>query len=253
MRNRFTDTRDNPDTDTHHPLLGDAGEEALIADDTPRQALSDNLFESAQQLANDPTLTEDQAREKLWQQVQANPPAMPPQTLARWHDDKDRRDAAMDDLMFLSQDPNRIGQAPDQITHLWANGMEGNPGAYDRNNPPPPKRSWGQVVGFETDPYADQRQFPLMDGVRADWHDFSGNVGNRLAEQAHQFGFEQAAHQLEADAARDQAAVDALRDQYQYDPNATLAFEAGYYGRELLSKTNFARKAVQFKRNHWGN
>lgn len=124
----------------------------MIADNTPRPALSDDLFESAQQLAGDTTLTQEQARQKLWSQVQNNPPSMPPQTLSRWGDDQGRRDAAMDGLMRLATDPNRAGQDPNQLTHLWANGIAGDPGAYERNNPPPPDRTWGQVVGYETDP-----------------------------------------------------------------------------------------------------
>jgi len=81
-----------------------------------------------------------------------------------------------------------------------------------------------------------------MDGVRADWHDFSGDVGEKLAKKALQFSYEQAATQFEADAARDWAAIDALRDQYKYDPNATLGFNAGYYGRETARDANRVRQ-----------
>jgi len=150
--------------------------------------------------------------------------------------------------------PNRADQDPEQITHLWANGMAGDslptlgsqpasgPGAFSRNNPPPPPRNWGQVVGYETDPHINERRFPLMDGIRSDWYDVSADIGNRLAQPARQLGFDHAAAQLEADAARDRAAIAPLRDQYKYDPNAAMAFNVGYYGREAASYANWGRQ-----------
>jgi hypothetical protein len=95
-----------------NPFLADPGEGGLIEDVTPRAPLSDNLHQAANQLAGDPTLTQEQRRNKLWQQVRANPPSMPPQRMARWGDDADRRNAAMDGLMNLVTDPQPGGPGP---------------------------------------------------------------------------------------------------------------------------------------------
>ena len=149
--------------------------------------------------------------------------------------------------------PNRADQDPDQITHLWANGMAGDslptlgsqpasgPGAFSRNNPPPPRRNWGQVVGYETTMEPERYPSPLADGFRADWHDLSANVGNNLAEKARRFGYDAAAERLEDDAIRDHAAIDPLRDQYKYDPNTALAFNTGYYARDVATNANKLR------------
>ncbi|MBI5138007.1 MAG: hypothetical protein HZA24_11825 [Nitrospirae bacterium] len=145
-------------------------------------------------------------------------------------------------LTALATDPARRHQNPDEVLHLWASGMEGNPGAYERAHPTPPWRTVGQVVGYETDFYADQRRYPFTDGLRADWHDVSGKVGGKIAKAAHAIGATQVEQRLLADAERDQRAAEALRTQHKYDPNAYLAFLAGRYGRQANSYGNIIRK-----------
>ena len=143
---------------------------------------------------------------------------------------------------------NRPSQDPDQITHLWANGMEGDPGAFSRNNPPPPRRNWGQVVGYETTMEPERYPSPLEDGFRADWHDVSATVGEYAAHPARWMGQDQIADRLEAEAARDRATEVELWNRHKYDPNAAMAFSVANNTREIASAANGLRRVHQFYR-----
>jgi hypothetical protein len=89
---------------------------------------------------------------------------------------------------------------------------------------------------------------PLADGFRADWHEVSSLVGGGLAKPIRAFGYDHAAAQLEQDAERDRQAVEAMREQYKYDPNATMIWEAGCYGRRFVGGAKGLNKMCRWMR-----
>ncbi len=222
------------------PLISRNGGDALIKDETP-DTPERFLFRIARDVATNPQLSPTRRRQIIWNALRDSPPSMPPQRFARLEADPNRRQVALDGLMLLATSPDRADQDPQDLVHLWANGLQADPGAFERQYPPLPDLTIGQRIGYLTDPYADQRLHPVRDGFKASLYDRKADCDKLAALGLRLLGDQDGSSALLQDALRSRQSADALLEPYRFDPNAGLGFKLSRMGGGLVGATGKAK------------